>query len=167
MQSASVPTVARAQTQVDALPDSPRALTGITQEQLERVSPTTWQLLDTLATPGSKTGSLAWIVFLSVVSIGIMPLMFALSARSRRKHLEKFFQRGQPAVARIQTITVTSSQFGDRGARVTYEFEADGQLHRGGDHLRPAVADRWREGDAIAVLYLPDEDYESVVITAA
>jgi hypothetical protein len=53
---------------------------------------------------------------------------------------------------------------GDRVVRVTYEFEADGQIHRGGDQLMARITDRWREGDTVPVLYLADRDYDSIVV---
>ena len=49
-------------------------------------------------------------------------------------------------------------------ARVGYEFEADGELHRDVDQVLPVIADRWREGDLVQVLYLPDQGYDSVII---
>ena len=50
--------------------------------------------------------------------------------------------------------------------RVLYEFEADGAIHRGSDLALPVIADRWREGDVIEVLYLPARNYDSVIASA-
>lgn len=49
--------------------------------------------------------------------------------------------------------------------RVRYEFEADGQIRRDSDVTLPVVADRWRIGDTVEVLYLPDREYDSVIIS--
>jgi hypothetical protein len=50
--------------------------------------------------------------------------------------------------------------------RAQYEFESDGRLQRGSDVVRPAIADRWREGEQVEILYLPDHGYDSVIISA-
>jgi hypothetical protein len=50
-------------------------------------------------------------------------------------------------------------------SRVRYEFLADGELHRGSDLTLPVVADRWRVGDRIEVLYIPARGYDSMIAT--
>jgi hypothetical protein len=47
---------------------------------------------------------------------------------------------------------------------VRYEFAADGRQQRGSDLVLPYVADRWRMGDPLEVLYLPERDYDSVIV---
>jgi hypothetical protein len=49
-------------------------------------------------------------------------------------------------------------------ARVSYQFEADGLRHRDTDQALPAIADRWQPGDRVQILYLPHEDYDSVIV---
>jgi hypothetical protein len=55
--------------------------------------------------------------------------------------------------------------FGQELARVSYQFEADGLLHRDSDQALPAIADRWQPGDRVRILYLPYENYDSVIIS--
>jgi hypothetical protein len=58
-----------------------------------------------------------------------------------------------------------SIEFGAKLARVRYEFEADGARHRGSDWVLTTYAERWETGDTMEVLYLPDEDYDSVIVS--
>jgi hypothetical protein len=37
-------------------------------------------------------------------------------------------------------------------------------MHRGADRVFPRVADRWRVDDAILLLYLPDQNYDSIIV---
>jgi len=57
--------------------------------------------------------------------------------------------------------------FDERLLRVRYEFEADGHLHRGSEQVLPAIASRRDRGDPIQILYLPDRDYDSVIISTS
>lgn len=166
---ASVPTVARAEATLADLPAAPRSLDGSTLAHYRRVAPSTWSLMSTLAGPGAPASSAStlWIAFISLASFGVLPLAFWLGSIARRSHLKPFFRDGLPAVARIQAITIGQSAVGERGVRVTYEFEGEGQVHRGSDQVLPAVADRWREGDAVPVLYLPNRDFDSVIVPPA
>lgn len=50
--------------------------------------------------------------------------------------------------------------------RVRYEFEAGGRAQRGSDLVLPVIADRWRAGDRIDVLYLPERNFDSVIVSA-
>ena len=51
--------------------------------------------------------------------------------------------------------------------RVRYEFEADGHVRRNSDLVLPWVSSRWDIGTAIQVLYLPDEAYDSVIVSTS
>jgi hypothetical protein len=51
-------------------------------------------------------------------------------------------------------------------ANVSYELAVDGALYRDVDQIRPALAGRWRAGDTIRILYLPDfRTNDSVIIS--
>jgi hypothetical protein len=50
---------------------------------------------------------------------------------------------------------------------VRYEFEADGRLHRDSDLAMPRIAAGWDPGSVVQVLYMPDADYESVIISTS
>ena len=49
--------------------------------------------------------------------------------------------------------------------RVRYEFALDGRRHRGSDLVLPPVAERWDPGWSIQILYLPERDYDSVIVS--
>ena len=49
-------------------------------------------------------------------------------------------------------------------AKVFYEFHADGVAHRDAGRILPVVANRWRVGDTIQVLYLPDQHHDNVIV---
>jgi len=51
--------------------------------------------------------------------------------------------------------------------RVRYEFEADGLLQRDSDQVLPSIAGRWDAGTAIQILYLPEAQYDSVIISTS
>jgi hypothetical protein len=50
---------------------------------------------------------------------------------------------------------------------VRYEFSADGRTFRDSDQVLPTIAARWDPGTVIQVLYLPDADYDSVIISTS
>ena len=52
-------------------------------------------------------------------------------------------------------------------ARVRYEFEVDGRQFRNADQVLTSIADRWDRGTPIQILYLPHEDYDSVIISTS
>jgi hypothetical protein len=105
------------------------------------------------------------VIFLSVATAGILPLVFASIARSRKRRLRRFFELGTPALAEIIEFRPEDLGFHVKVIRVRYEFTADGRTWRGSDLTLPVVADRWRAGDRIEILYLPDRNYDSVIAT--
>ena len=148
---------------------TPRALEGPTKQVLDRVAYSGWDLMDTTAKPGDEPGALDWfgLVFFSVVTAGVVPIVFFGMARARRRRLKRFLRDGLPGVAEILDIAIEPTAFGEHIARVNYAFEADGMTHRDADRVLPAIAHRWRPGDRVAILYLPGQDYDSVIIGAA
>jgi hypothetical protein len=105
--------------------------------------------------------------FFSLVTFGVLPLVFISMAHQRRRRLRRFFREGSPARGVIFRIELESVGFEQKLARVSYEFEADGETHRDSDQVLPAIANRWHAGDAIEILYLPEYEYDSVIISTS
>jgi serine/threonine protein kinase len=151
------------------LGSAPRTLEGPAADLLDRVAPTAWELMDTSSKRADRVGvmDLLSLVFFSMVTAGILPLMFFSMARARRRRLRHFLREGTPAVAELLRIRMEPTAFAQELARVSYQFEADGQLHRDSDQVLPAIADRWQPGDRVQILYLPHEECDSVIVSAS
>ncbi len=152
---------------VARLGPAPRAIDGSTAELLDRIAPTAWELMDTSAKPANQVGivDVLSLVLFSIVTAGILPLMFFSMARARRRRLRHFLREGSPAVAEVLSVRMEPTAFAQELARVSYQFEADGVQHRDTDQTLPAIADRWQPGDRVQILYLPHEGYDSVIIS--
>jgi serine/threonine protein kinase len=148
---------------------APRAIEGPAAELLDRVAPTAWELMDTSTKPSKHVGisDLVSLAVFSIVTAGVLPLMFFSMARARRRRLRHFLREGWPGVAEVLSIRMEPTAFAQELARVTYQFEADGLLHRDTDQALPAIADRWQPGDRVQILFLPHEDYDSVIVSAS
>jgi hypothetical protein len=157
----------RAPVDVAALGPAPRALTGPAAELLDRCAPSAWDYMDSSSKRGEGVGFLdvLGLIVFSVLTAGTLPLIFLGVARARRRRLRLFLRHGLPAVAEVSSIHLEDLAFNEKLARVHYEFDADGVLHRDTDKVLPAIANRWRPGDQVQVLYLPDRDYDSVIIS--
>ena len=149
------------------LPPVPRALEGPTAELFQRVAPSAWRLMDSSSKPSERAGlaDVLSFAFFSVLTVGVLPLIFFGMARARRRRLRPFFRDGVPATAEVLSVGVDEVAFGEKMARVTYQFEADGAMHRDSEQVLPAIASRWQPGDRVQILYLPDRDYDSVIIS--
>jgi hypothetical protein len=79
--------------------------------------------------------------------------------------MRRFVCEGVPGVARVVGMRLEDLAWGVKLAHVSYEFEADGLLHRDVDQVLPVISDRWREGDVVEILYMPDRDYDSVIVS--
>jgi hypothetical protein len=145
---------------------APRRIEGETEELLNRAAPSMWEMMDS-TNKAERWGALELltVAFFSVVTVGVLPLVFASMARTRRQRVRRFLESGAPAVAEIVGIRLESTAFDVKIARVSYQFEADGQVRRDVDQVLPVIADRWREGDLVQVLYLPEREYDSVIIS--
>lgn len=148
------------------LSPAPRELTGQTRERFREVAFSMWQLMDPTTPPDERWGftDLLGVVFFSVMTAGILPMVFLGIARSRRKRLRRLFQHGTPAMAEIIDFRPEEVGFEVKLTRVRYEFHADGQIRRGSDLTLPVVADRWRAGDRIEILYM-GRNYDSMIAT--
>jgi hypothetical protein len=150
-----------------ALEPAPRPLAGAAAERYHAVAPSMWQLMDPAQpTEGWGVVDVLGVVFFSALTAGILPLLFLGFAKGRKRRLRRFFREGTPALARIIDFRPEDLAFGAKLTRVRYEFETEGRTRRGSDTALPYVADRWREGEPIEILYLPHRGYDSVIVSA-
>jgi hypothetical protein len=105
--------------------------------------------------------------FFSIVTVGILPGIFVSIYLARRRRYKPFLRNGLPAPARVIDKVDEKTAFDEKLTRVRYEFEVEGHRHRGSDQVLPAIAELWDPGDTIQVLYLPDQDYDSVIISTS
>lgn len=149
-----------------SLGPAPRELAGATRERFTDVAYSMWQLMDPNTPPEEGWGfsDLLGVIFFSVITAGILPMVFLSLASSRRRRLRRFFKQGTPAVAEIIDFRPEEVGFDVKLTRVRYEFSADGQVWRGSDLTLPVIADRWRAGDRIEILYM-GRNYDSVIAT--
>jgi hypothetical protein len=159
----------RAVVDVPLLRPVPRAIEGPTAELLNRLAPSAWDYMDSSSKPSEGVGILdvLGLIVFSVLTLGTLPLVFLAVARARRRRLRSFLRDGLPALAEVSAIHSEDVAFGEKLARVHYEFEADGLLHRDTDKVLPAIANRWRPGDQVHVLYLPHREYDSVIVSVS
>ncbi|MGE0443342.1 MAG: serine/threonine protein kinase [Gemmatimonadales bacterium] len=141
---------------------APRPLDGRAGERYRRLAPSLWRMKN--ADGSSTSGPLS--VLLGLITFGIVPAILFAQASAQRRRLRHFFTEGTPAVAEITSIEQEKDEFGVRYGRVRFQFLADGGIHRGSDRVPVRVADRWRPGDEIEVLFLPDADYDALIISA-
>jgi hypothetical protein len=122
--------------------------------------------MDTTSKP-SERHSLVDILVLaasSLLTLGIYPAVFHAFARSRRRTLQRFLRDGLPATGRILRLDSEEIAFREKVMRVHYEFEADGARHRDSDRVLPLTAGRWELHDAVTILYIPGNPYDSVIV---
>jgi serine/threonine protein kinase len=147
----------------------PRPINDETRALVKKISYTSWQLMSAERDPGARPSGvdIATIVFFSIITAGVLPLVMWGHARSRRKKVEQFLRHGTPAVARILGMEKEKMGFEVLTTLVRYEFEADGRVHRDADNVLPTIAVRWDVGDMIHVLYRPDKDFDSIIISTS
>jgi serine/threonine protein kinase len=150
-----------------SLGPAPRELEGTTRARFEEVAYSAWQLMDPTNPPDEGWGftDVAGMIFFSVVTVGILPLVFVSIAQQRKRRLRRLFRFGTPALAEILDFRKEDVGFHVTLMRVRYEFVADGQTWRGSDLTLPVIADRWRAGERIEILYLPGRNYDSMIAT--
>jgi serine/threonine protein kinase len=152
---------------VHELGPPPRELDAELKRLLKRLAPSTWHLMNSDKKPSEPLGFgvVMLNVLASVFTAGIMPMIYAGIALDRRRRYRKFLQFGLLGRAKIQSLETEKMPFDEKLVEVRYQFEADGRLYRGISSVFPSVAKTWGVGDEIQVLYLPQEDYDSVVIS--
>ena len=149
------------------LPPAPRALTGDTRALLDAASPSTFRMMsasEKSSRDGWSVMDVLSITFLSIITAGILPIVFASMASARRRLLRRFFRDGVPGTAEVLRIESENTAFGEKLARINYQFEIDGQVRRDSDLVLPVIAHRWQPGDRIPILYIPDGNCDSVVV---
>jgi len=149
-----------------ALPPAPRELKGKTKSLMREATPGTLRLMtasDKVTQEWTVFG-VASLVFFSVITAGILPIVFMSMASQRRSRMKRFFRDGIPAVASVIKVELQETAFDEKLARVGYEFSVDGQIYRDSDTVLPVIADRWQPGDQVSILYLPNQDCDSVIV---
>jgi serine/threonine protein kinase len=150
-----------------ALDPAPRALAGPAAERYAALAYSTWTLMEPTQPPDDDWGvvDVLSVAFFSVLTAGILPLVFFGISRARKRRLRRFFRDGAHGTAEIVDFRPEDVAFGVKFTRVRYEFLADGRTQRGSDVVLPVVADRWREGEQVEILYLPERNYDSIIIS--
>ena len=153
---------------LQTLPPAPRQLAGETKQLMKWATPGAMRLMyasekESAADDWGVIDALT-LAFFSLVTAGILPITFISLANSRRRRMKRFFTNGIPGAAEFLKMEIQKLPFDEKIARVTYQFEADGKLHRDSDQVLPGIADRWQPGDKIPILYLPDHGYDSVIV---
>lgn len=151
---------------VESLPPAPRSLDGETKKLMKAASPSAVRMMY-----ASEKASYDWslvdvltIVFLSTITAGLLPIIFGSMASARRRLLKRFFRDGVPGSAEVLRIESENTAFGEKLARVNYQFDVDGRLRRDSDLVLPAIAHRWQPGDRIPILYLTTGANDSVIV---
>ena len=147
----------------------PRPLTGENARLLRAVSYSPWRLMNTQARGRGEFGvmDMVLLTYFSLITAGILPAIFFSYYFSRRKRYKRFIREGLPAVARVLDKQDEKIGFEEKLTRVRYEFEVDGRRRRGSDQVLPAIGEHWDPGDPIQILYLPDRDFDSVIISTS
>jgi len=163
---ALVPAAPQRVTTALALAPAPRPLDGAARDRFEAMAPTTWKYMNAEGDPHAKADLVdrALVVFLSLITVGVLPAIFWGKSRARRKKLRHFFEAGIPAVAVITGIQDEKVEFNVKMSRVRYEWQVDGRAYRDSDEAFGAQADRWRVGDEIEILYDPAREHDSVIV---
>lgn len=164
--AATIPVRHDVDAMVQSLPPAPRQLEGETRRLMKAASPSAFRMMN-----ASEKTSYEWsvvdvltIAFLSTITAGLLPIIFGSMARARRRLLKRFFREGVPGSAEVLRIESENTAFGEKLARVNYQFEVDGRLRRDSDMVLPAIAHRWQPGDRIPILYLPAGANDSVIV---
>ncbi|HKS04671.1 MAG TPA: serine/threonine-protein kinase [Gemmatimonadaceae bacterium] len=148
------------------LPRAPRELTGDTKQLYNRLAHSMWRWMEPTAKSNDfGLADLVSVTFFSLITAGILPMVFFMQAHNRKRLLRGMFRDGVPGVAVITAFADEDGGFSVKYAKVSYEFEADGQIHRDADTVIPAISNRWRVGDTVQILYLPEEGYDSVIVS--
>ncbi len=149
------------------LPPVPRTIEGDTETLLRRLAPSAWRaMFSTRPLNEPISPGIAAVVLLGgVVTFGILPVVYLARARARRLRVSRFLEHGLPATAEIISIQDAKDDLGTKICRIRYQWESEGVLHRGSDEVWASLSSRWLAGDQIQILYLPDNDFDSLVIT--
>lgn len=150
--------------QPSALAPGPRTIEGELGKRFHQVVIGPMQMLYSTHQPSRPlSGSQRMLaVLLGLVTFGIVPLVYLLWHASRRTRTRMFFERGVPASGKILQVQKDSLEWFE----ITYEFTLEGVTHRGSDTMFPAVARLWQAGDEVEVLVLPDQRFDSIIVSS-
>jgi hypothetical protein len=98
-------------------------------------------------------------LFLSFLTIGILPLAYSFKVQARKRQFEGLFLQGVCTEGWIVSI-----RGGEVFSRIAYEFDVDGATYRGFMEYSAAIRRYWSEGDNVAVLYDPADPTHSCVV---
>ena len=154
--------------EVLALPPAPRPLEGETKALMKSATPSTMRMLYASEKPTAAEDfglvDMASLAFFSLLTAGILPVVYFGIANSKRRRMRRFFRDGTPGLAEVTRTEIEKLPFDEKITRVWYQFEADGSLRRDSDTVLPAIASKWQAGDHIPILFIPDRDYDSVIV---
>jgi serine/threonine protein kinase len=158
--------LARTANLVRSLPPVPRKLKGETKALMQLATPDALRLMTASEKLQDSWGITDYLslAFFSVITAGILPIVFLNMSGNRKRRMKRFFRDGIPGSAQILRIELEATAFDEKLARVNYQFVADGELHRDSDTVLPTIADRMQVGDEIPILYMPDRNYDSVIV---
>lgn len=95
----------------------------------------------------------------SISTVGILPLLYAQTIRSRQKRYRELFQRGEATRGVIR-----SAKPGGMYATFKYEFEVDGTGYVSFIDYATEMTQFWGEGDQVPVLFDPDDPRRSCFV---
>ncbi len=149
------------------LPAGPRRMDRAMRRLVKRIAGSPLELMDPRTPPGAPgfdVASAAMVTLFSVITIGILPAVFLSLAATRRRRVTPFVREGIPAFGVIDDMEKVDIGFGEHLTRVRYHFEINGRTHRGSDQVTPWRTERWRVGDRVELLYLPDREFDSIIV---
>ena len=150
-----------------ALGPAPREKTPELERWVARLAPSTMDLMYSGEGEPSDLGlwDYASLAFFCTITAGVLPITFLSMANQRRRRIRRFVLTGMPAVARIERINVEKGAFDALMARISYDYEVGGRVWRSADVVLPHIADRWRVGDLVNVLYDPERVSTSIIVS--
>jgi hypothetical protein len=150
------------------LPPTPRAMDKSMRLLLRQMARSPWELMNTQARGRAEFGvfDVLMLSFFSIFTAGILPAIFLSLWSGRRRRYKRFLKHGLPAIAQVLDKQDEKIGFEEKLTRVRYEFEVEGRRRRGSDQVLPAVAEHWDQGDSIQILYLPDQNFDSVIVSS-
>jgi serine/threonine protein kinase len=154
---------------VERLPEQlPRPIDGQTQKLFESLSPRVLSLLRSDLKPSDRLSGadMLAIGFFSLISMGIIPLIWVGNSRARKRRLRHFLRNGIEVIGEVRGIETETNSLGEKLGKVTYEFTANGDVHRDADRVPASIAQRWAPGHGIRLLYIPEEEFDSIIISA-
>ncbi|MFN2315351.1 MAG: serine/threonine protein kinase [Gemmatimonadales bacterium] len=152
---------------IPELPPAPRPIEGETEALYRRLAPTALRMMAPNSPPAEPISPLLVLAMFAagVASLGVMPIIYYGYSMTRRRRVRTFLKHGVPATAEILTIQDVKDSLGAKTCRIRYQWVVEGVLHRGADEVWASIAGRWLVGDQIQIMYLPDKDFDSLVIS--